>query len=408
MANTTQDIIDRITAGLFALFGNDINTNPNEPIGQIISLFANSDTLLYQLSDSIRAQFNLSKTTGEDLNNLSKLFLAARQKATPSTMSDVVLTGTAGTIIPAGSQIGYENFQTFTDTFTLNTAVTLDGGGLGTGTFSDDIDGARTIDTGQNFIILTQVQGWDEVDPSGAMVVIGENFQDDPAFRNDLQFESSKNGTNLVDTLSGDLLNLNIVIKVKVYEYKTDTTNPIFNTDFFLADLGFFEPIVVLSSSLPIQEQYDQVAQIIWHHKPPAIISFSEQTTAGEPTLDVTGTAVDTLGNDKTINFSLGLADDFSAAIDITPIAGQSFDFDSIEADIKSALAAYINELGIGDLAIYSLAFCVIVSSNTTYSFSIQSFTWTDVNNVAVTTDIQIPSRSYGVLLESNITVTEV
>ena len=35
MANTTQDIIDRIKAGLFALFGNDINLNPDEPIGQI-------------------------------------------------------------------------------------------------------------------------------------------------------------------------------------------------------------------------------------------------------------------------------------------------------------------------------------------------------------------------------------
>lgn len=407
MANTTQDIIDRITAGLIALFGTDINTNPNEPIGQMIGLFANSDTLLYQLSDAVRAQFNLSKAAGENLDILGKLFLSARQVATPSTMSEVVLSGTAGTFIPLGSQIGYENFQVLTDTFSLNSDVVLDGSGSGLGTFSNDIDGARTIDTGQDFIILTQVQGWDSVDTSAAMVVIGEDFQDDPEFRNDLQFESSKNGTNLVDTLSGDLLNLVIVTKSLVYEFKTDTTNPIYQvTPNFT--LGFFEPIVVISSSLPVQETYDQVSQIIWNHKPPAITSESEQTNQGEPTLDVTGTAVDTLGNDHTINFSLALADDFSADIDITPIAGQPFDFDAIEADIKTALASYINDLRIADLAIYSLAFCIIVSANTDYSYSIQSFTWTDINNLGVTTDIQIPSRSYGVLLESNITVTEV
>lgn len=407
MANTTQDIIDRINAGLIALFGNDINLNASEPIGQIVALFANSDTLLYQLADAIRAQFNLSKATGEDLNNLAKLFLASRQKATPSTMSNVVLSGTASTVIPAGSQIGYEDFETLTDTFSLTTQVTLDGTGQALGTFSDDIAGARTIDTGQNFVIITQVQGWDSVDPSAAMVVIGENFQNDPAFRNDLQFESSKNGTNLVDTLSGDLLNLNIVIKVLVYEYKTDTTNPIFGvTPGFT--LGYFEPIVVISSSLPVQETYDQVAQIIWNHKPPAIISFSEQTAAGQPTLSVDGTAVDVEGNDHTINFSLALADDFSATIDITPIANQPFDFNEIESDIKTALAAYVNSLGIAKLAIYSLAFCIVASANTTYQYSIQSFTWSDVNNTNVTTDILIPSRSYGVLLESNITVNQI
>lgn len=407
MANTTQDIIDRITAGLVALFGNDINTNPNEPIGQMISLFANSDTLLYQLSEAVRAQFNLSKSAGVNLDILAKLFLAARQEATPSTMSGVLMIGTASTVIDVGSQIGYLNSDILTDTFSLTTEVVLNVSGEGSGTFSNDIDGARTINTGEPFVILTQVQGWDSVDPSGATVVVGEDYQNDPNLRNDLQYESSKNGTNLVDTLSGDLLNLSIITKSLVYEYKTDTTNPIYQvTPNFT--LGFFEPIVVISSSLPDQDNYDTVAQIVWNHKPPAIVPESEQTNQGEPTLDVDGTAYDVLGNEHTVNFSLALEDSFSADIDITPISNQAFDFDAIEADIKTALAAYINDLLIADLAIYSLAFCVIVSANSDYAYSVQSFTWTDVNNTAVTTDIQIPSRSYGSLLESNITVTQV
>jgi len=397
---TLQDIIDEITLQLQTLFGSDINTDPSEPVGEFIGILSAALFELYQLSDAVKTQFDLSKAIGVELDILAKLLLATRQQATPTTLTNVLLNGTAGTVISAGSKIGYTNANINSDVYSLNSDVTIPTGQTQViGTFSNDIDGARQVDTGQSFSILTQVSGWTSVDVSSATTTVGEDYEIDSAFRVALQFQSAKNGSNLVDSLAGALLAMISVSKAKVYEYKTDTDNPTPATSGFTP--GYFEPIVRIVTVLPIQDVYDEVAQLIWANKPPGITSESEQPTGA---LNVEGTATDVEGVDHTINFSIADTEEFEVAITIKAATGQQFNAAFAETAIKDGILDYVNGLNIAATAVYSQAFVIIAGAESGYS--IQSFTWNKTGESAVSADIEIGSRAAANLQESNITIT--
>ena len=114
MAKTLQNIIDTISAEIETAFSNDVSVDSSSPIGQIIGLFAASDFELYQLSDAVRSQFNLSSASSDNLDILAKLFLATRKAATKAQFLNLSITGTANQTI-TGLQIkivGKENTYT--------------------------------------------------------------------------------------------------------------------------------------------------------------------------------------------------------------------------------------------------------------------------------------------------------
>jgi len=402
---TTQEIQSEIQTQLKNSFGNNINVETSGAIGQIIGLLAGSFEDLYQLADAVSSQFDLSKATGNQLDILAKLSNSVRGLSTASKISGVTLSGTNGTFIPAGSIISYKNSIPNDNTFTLDSSVTIGANGTITGDFSNTTTGSINIDSGAIFQIVTQVNGWNGVDATTGTVSIGNDFQNDDSFRNEISLLPAKNATNLVDSLSGDLYDYEAISKAVVYEFRTRTKTPIYNIDFVQTDLGYFEPIVVISSSEPVQTIYDNIASIIYKNKPSGVISQSEQVKYNDVT-SVNGDTSDSLGNTVSVNFSLASEDSFSATISISALPNETFEQEKVIDGIKTSLFDYIENLPIGGKAYWSKALCLMLQSGE--GFVIETFNWSDLNNTNVTTDIQIPPAYYGTIQDSNITVNVV
>lgn len=402
---TTQEIQSEIQTQHKNAFGNDINVETSGVIGQIIGISAGSYEDLYQLADAVASQFDLSKAIGNQLDILAKLSDSVRGVSTASKISGVTLSGTNGVFIPAGSIIKYKNNIPNGDTFTLDSSVTIGVSGTVLANFSNTTTGSISIDTGAIFQIVTQVNGWNGIDATAGTVTIGNNFQNDDSFRNKLSLLPAKNATNLVDSLSGDLYDYEAISKAVVYEYRTRTKTPKFTVDFTLTDLGYFEAIVVISSSDTLQNIYDNIASIIYKNKPTGVIPQSEAVKYNDVT-SVSGNTKDSLGNTISVNFSLAKEDSFNAKISISALPNETFEQETVISGIKSYLFDYIEGLPIGGKAYWSKALCLMAQSGS--GFVIETFTWGDLNNTNVKTDIQIDPSYYGTIQDSNIDITVV
>lgn len=103
VAKPQQQIISEITADLQGVFGNNINTGPESVFGQLIGIFSEREALLWQLAEAIATGWYPSGAEGANVDNILALNSLKRLAATASTVV-LTLTGTPGTVIPAGSQ----------------------------------------------------------------------------------------------------------------------------------------------------------------------------------------------------------------------------------------------------------------------------------------------------------------
>ena len=148
-----------IEADLKALFGANLNVEPESPDGQIVGIFSKALADLYEVAESAYNSVNVSAATGAALSRLVQLGGTTRKAASPSTAT-VELLGTAGTTIPAGSEIKSPSTDV---SFTLDDAVTIGPGGSGTGTITAAVTGATAVSAGTITEIGTPVAGWDSV-----------------------------------------------------------------------------------------------------------------------------------------------------------------------------------------------------------------------------------------------------
>ena len=144
-----------------ATFGVSVNLDPSSPNGQTIQEIANAimtgDTNLEYLVNSI----NPYLATGIQLDAICANLYLFRKPQTAS-LSVCLVTGTAGTIIPIGSQVANpSNNNIFT---LINNNITIGTNGNGSGTFQAVVLGS-SISVKPNTItsILTAVSGWSTV-----------------------------------------------------------------------------------------------------------------------------------------------------------------------------------------------------------------------------------------------------
>jgi len=138
-----EDIRNDMSARAIATFGPTTNTDPDSALGQLIDVFAQELSLVWELAQQDYDSFDPDQAEGAQLDNLSAIVGVNRLPASFST-GDVVLTGDLGTLIPTGSQVQTATevrFETVADvTFA---ALLLNTGSL---TFSDvDNSVTRTI-----------------------------------------------------------------------------------------------------------------------------------------------------------------------------------------------------------------------------------------------------------------------
>ena len=172
----TSDVLSQVQTE-WQSFIPDLDLTPSTPQGLIISaLTLNRSGIQGLLAQSVN-QFNPNYAGGIFLDAICALSGIFRLAATYTTVT-ATLTGTAGTIIPAGSLATTTNG----DNFQLITSITIPSGGSITASFQAVVAGAIPCISGTLTAITSAIIGWTAI-TNISDGIVGINQQSDSALR---------------------------------------------------------------------------------------------------------------------------------------------------------------------------------------------------------------------------------
>lgn len=179
--STLSDNLQQWTEYYKGLFGNNFVISPESVISNIAVACSAvkmnfEDQLLF-----VKSMLNPYTTTGTWQDNLFALVKLARQQAT-YTVVQRTISGTPNATITAG-ELMFEDSST-KNQFKLSANCTLNGSGIGTGTFTSELSGAVSLDTSATLNILTPLSTVTGVYYSAGNVdIVGVDYESDEAFR---------------------------------------------------------------------------------------------------------------------------------------------------------------------------------------------------------------------------------
>jgi len=131
-----QDIKSEMESSFRLTFGDNINLGPESVFGQMIGINSERESLIWELAEAVYNSQNPNGATGISVDNILALSNLRRLLATPTrtdsisllqgngiTLYGLVLYGTAGTVVQAGSII--QNSASPPIQFTTDTAITI-------------------------------------------------------------------------------------------------------------------------------------------------------------------------------------------------------------------------------------------------------------------------------------------
>lgn len=296
--------VEQINAEIFnaqlSFLGADLDTSPDQPLGQLNGIVATKAAELWELGQTAYNSFNRNAAEGFLLDTLGLLTGVPRLKATYSTV-DLAVNLNVGTVLQAGvataNVTGQPNNRwVIVDSFTAPS----------TGTFSLRF---RAVNTGPNVAnagtittITTAIAGWNSVtNPLGAET--GREQETDDAYRARQATLLSAPGSSTVDAIRADMLAISTVQQARVFE------NTTMNTDANGLPAKSFEVVIYDQMLTPA----NTIAQAIWDSKPAGIQVYG--TSSG-------GNAQDSLGNSIYIPFSYATVVNLEVALTYTPGPG--------------------------------------------------------------------------------------
>lgn len=199
--STLSDNLAAWTEFYKSIFGNNFVITPESVISNIATACSAvkmefEDQLLF-----VKSMLNPYTTTGTWQDNLYGLIKLARQQST-YTVVQRTISGTANATITAGSLMIEDDGTK--NQFKLSADCTLDGNGLGTGTFTSELPGAVELETSATLNILTPLATVAGVYYSaGNVAVVGVDYESDEAFR-----KRWKNWSDSPSQLYANLLNI--------------------------------------------------------------------------------------------------------------------------------------------------------------------------------------------------------
>lgn len=306
LADIKADIENRLKL----VFGENIDLDPQSGFGQFVGIEAEAQADQWESQENIYNSQYPSTAQGNQLSNVVQYNGIERQEATNSTVTSTI-TGTEGTTIPAGSQA---SVVATGDIFTTLSEVEIPSGGSIIVAMQSVETGPIEAASGTLTVIETPIFGWAGITNS-ADALVGRDEETDAQLRIRRELSTQALGQNLVDSLFGQLLNIEGVEDAVVISNGTDGTVDGIPAHQFLSSI--------------LGGDNDEIAQTIWNNTPQGILSFGA-TTVG--ITDDQGFPQDvkfTRPDDVDIYFKVDITTD----TDIFPGSG--------EADIKAAIAAY-------------------------------------------------------------------
>lgn len=210
-----------------AIFGPDINLDPNSIDGQVAGIFGESASNLDLLAQAIYDSFDPSQAAGAALSRLVPLNGITRQLGTAS-LVELTCTGTAGTLIPEGSLIssadGSSTWATLDD-------ATIGGGGTVNVEAAawDQADGIFQIGpvaaaSAALTVITSPLYGWLSVTNASAAVA-GTSTETDEELRARRTQSTATPSQGIIDGIFGAILNVVGVTAAVLYENPSETTD---------------------------------------------------------------------------------------------------------------------------------------------------------------------------------------
>ena len=198
------------------------NVDPSTPDGLKI---AHDAEVFTNLDESLQFAYNSkdpNKARGVELDIVSAITGTFRDLGSPSNVN-VTIGGVTGTVILAGKLIesSVDGSQ-----WTIDTTVTIGGGGTIAATATATASGATQADIGTIINIVDTVGGWQTV-TNPNVATPGTNIQSDAQLRLERALSVGGPGTNQIDSIIGTVFGVDDVRRVRVYENEEDIIQPV-------------------------------------------------------------------------------------------------------------------------------------------------------------------------------------
>lgn len=270
------DIKAEIESDLRAAFGPGVNLDPRSPLGLLVGIFAERESLIWEgLEGGYNAMYP-DTAEGVPLDNVAAITNITRKPESKSTVT-MTITGTNGTVVPVGfiaSVSGNPDARFVTIQFGTITGGTLDLLAEG------EAGGPVAAPTGSLTVIETPVSGVSAV-TNAADALLGQNRETDEEFRIRRLAELQRSGTATLEGIRNRVSQVPSVIFAGVVENAGSTVD------------GDGRPphsfeVYVSGGDL------DEIAEAIWLSKPAGIQTHGT----------ITRTVIDSQGDPHSILFS--------------------------------------------------------------------------------------------------------
>ncbi len=210
-------LIDKNNA-VRSVFGNGVNLSPQSPDGQLNGVYSESDSLIWELLEDAYNAFLVSDAGGILLSKLVQLNGITRKEATNST-ADLTFSGTAGTIIPAGTVVADANDKDYVTSI----EGTISGGSVIIQ--ATESGGGEVVSIADTITdIKTSIFGLDSV-TNVADATIGNLEETDEDLRVRRRESVAFGATAVVDAIFAGVANIDGVDKSRVYENDLDVAD---------------------------------------------------------------------------------------------------------------------------------------------------------------------------------------
>lgn len=339
-----QTTLTAITGYFQQIYGTDAYLDPDSKDGQMVALVA---LAIHDANNTAIAVYNsFSPSTGmsDALSRNVKINGITRHAATNSTV-DLTLTGTAGNTITNGSVKDANGI-----TWNLPASVTIQPGGQVTATAVCATPGAVAAVPGTVNQINTPTRGWTSVSNFSAATV-GTAVEQDSALRIRQRQSVALPSKTPFDALDGAIANVAGVTRHKLYENDTGSQD--------MNGLPAHSVAAIVDGG-----DVNAIAKVIQGKKGQGVSTFGSTAVSVQ----------DSWGNPRTISFSRPSQVPVYVAIVLKVFTGYTT---QVGNDIRTAVAAYINSLEIGDdlllSRVYSPANLGVVSGGESRYYDITS-----------------------------------
>ena len=204
-----------------------LNIEPTSPMGQVVDAFAAEVIAKNNEIAFLANQNNLKTTEGRFLDGFVSYILLSR-KLSEATIVQCVCTGLQGTFIPYGVIVEDSNGNQFRHND--SNGVTIPASGSVVTSFASVVHGAIEVGIGTVQKIITVIPGWDSVN-NEVVGAVGRERESDTELRARYQNSVAINSTGSVAAIRSNLLNIDGVIDVQVFENLAVNSVELFGVD---------------------------------------------------------------------------------------------------------------------------------------------------------------------------------